>query len=154
MKQRTRLRLVAAAILFGSVTAPFPGSGDLEKEHAEPALPVDAAERSHHTPWGPVRIDYRLTGTQALGQPFSVIIRVSASRNVTGLTACVYGHDGLIVSPVGIDLPDLSVDDVVERILTVTPYLHDARRLSVLVTGMIDGQEHAAQITVPVNAKQ
>ena len=84
------------------------------------------------------------------GQPMRVRVSVVAVRPVGALSAEVYAHEGLVLSPMNWAMPNLPANESAGQILTVTPYVTGPSRFSILAQGKVDGRPQAAQITVPV----
>lgn len=89
-------------------------------------------------------------GATEIGQPRLIKVTVSAAIPIASLTADVYTHDGLVVSPMRWADSELQAFENTEVLLTVTPYMEGALSFSLLVRAEIDGRNQAAQITVPV----
>ncbi|MYF68535.1 MAG: hypothetical protein F4181_00480 [Proteobacteria bacterium] len=102
------------------------------------------------TPAGVIGLSYESPTAASLGQPLEVRIAITSPHRVDSLTADVYAHEGLTVSAPSFVAPQVEAGKSVQWVLTVTPYVEGALRFSVLVQGKIDGENQAAQLTVPV----
>ena len=152
MKKLTILAL-AALVLAGSNGCGFPEPDGIGRDRTLHAHLTRSGASLRHTPWGPLRLDHALLGTPSLGQPLAIRLRVYASGSAMGISGYAYGHEGLTVQPDEFDLPNLSFGELSELDLTVTPYLTGTLKMSVLVTGTVNNQAQAAQITVPVTVR-
>ena len=102
------------------------------------------------TPAGVFGLSYESPAEASLGQPLEIRITITSAHLVNSLTVGVYAHDGLAVSAPSLAAPLVEAGESVHWVLTVTPYVEGALRISVLVQGQIDGARQAAQLTVPV----
>jgi len=147
------------------VSAPLPaGAGDYVMAVAEAAnasrdANVQPAGRvcfdvtvRRETPADMIGLIYESPAEALLGQPLEVRITITSTHRVDSLTAGVYAHDGLTVSAPSLAAPQVEAGESVHWVLTVTPYVEGALQFSVLVQGKIDGENQAAQLTVPVQA--
>lgn len=102
------------------------------------------------TPAGVIGLSHESSTAASLGQPLEVRITITSPHRVDSLTADVYAHEGLTVSAPSFVAPQVEGGESVHWVLKFTPYVEGALRFSVLVQGKIDGENQAAQLTVPV----
>ena len=139
-------------ILYALVLLAFVPSGG----EPEPGRALRTAQRSNlaatrsAAPAGVIGLSHKALGTAAVGQPLRVRVTLSSPFPLTSLTAQVYAHDGLVVSPQRLKVFELKAHEPVEWTVTVTPYMAGALRFSVLARGEVDGRFQAGQLTVPV----
>ena len=124
-------------------------AGQVGSSAGVPAV-SDSRTVARQAPAGPIGLGYETLGVPKFGQPIDVRITVYSSRPVTSLSARVYGHEGLVILPLGFEVWHRQDPGSVGRILSVTPYVTGSLRFSILVQGEIDGATQAAQLTVPI----
>ena len=111
----------------------------------------DGAKARRAAPADVIALSYESTGQVSVGQPMDVRVTVSFRHPLTSLTAQVYAHDGLIVTPQNLRETDLEPGESVQWTFRVTPYMDGALRWSLLVQGQVRETIQSGQLTVPVH---
>lgn len=143
----TIIRVLAlVAFIAGNEGIGFPHAS---AHSMQPVTPKDRLVR-RSTPTGVIGLSYDSPADASLGQPLEIRITVTSPHRIDSLTAEVYAHKGLTVSPPGLATPRAEAGELAQYVLTITPYVEGALRFSVLVQGRIAGETQAAQLTVPV----
>lgn len=154
--------IVSLLLIAWDGSSPKPGRTFAGPGMSDDAVvPMPAAPRSAHARFGTagqIALSYEwlgagVPGRAAIGQPLEVRVSVYSARPLGPLSAEVYAHEGLVVSPMNWTIGSLQARETSDRILTVVPYVAGSLRLSVLVQFVVDGQAQAAQITVPVGGE-
>ena len=123
----------------GQVDRPTPSIAELRAANR-----IDA-------PTGPIRLAYEFLQSPRLHH--TVEVKVSAEWRISlhSLRGSVHTKGGLAVTPTSFSISDISSRQTAEQAFRVTPFEEGPLRFSVILEGEVQGERHAAQLTVPVD---